>query len=128
TEAKYIDPATGREGISVLSFKSALVAAAQYAEGKVQKFLKGCFFIQPDFFVESTPCVFIEGKSRMLEDQVRVGMGKADMRYRPAYFPWSVTLHIEYDAALVTPQQIITLLNRAGFSGGVGEWRQSSPV
>jgi hypothetical protein len=125
--AKYLDPATGREGVSALAFKSALVSAARFCEGVKQVFLKGALFIKPDFFCDGTPCLVIDGKPRMREDMTRVGMGTADIRYRPEYDPWSVKMTIEFDAELISPQSLVTLVNRAGFSGGVGEWRPSSP-
>lgn len=129
-EAKYRDPQTKQEGMSLLSFKAAIVDAASFVETVSMKYLKGSLFILPDFVdADGTPCVVIKGNAKMREDLVRLsGIGStADLRYRPIYDPWSVTLRIEFDAGLVTPHQIVNLLNRAGFSIGVGDWRPSSP-
>lgn len=47
-------------------------------------------------------------------------------RIRPQYFPWKVTLRIRYNSDLITPNQIVNLLNLAGSIIGVGEGRPSS--
>jgi len=54
---------------------------------------------QTSFFVkancEETQLVQIFGKARMRTDQVRVGMGSADIRYRPEYLNWTAELTID---------------------------------
>jgi len=128
-EAAKYKSKSGQEGMSILSFKAAMVDAAQHVDGVKMKFLKGCFFITADFYdADHVPCVRIQGKAKMREDVVHVGMGTADLRYRPEYSPWKVTLLIQYRRDLITPDQVVNLLNQAGFSGGVGEWRPSSPM
>ena len=53
--------------------------------------------------------------------------GTPDTRHRPEFIDWSTTLTILYDANQITPDQIINLINQAGFSSGVGDWRPSAP-
>ena len=50
-----------------------------------------------------------------------------DVRHRPEFVDWSVELIIQYDEEQVTPEQIINLINSAGFTSGIGDWRPSSP-
>ena len=57
------------------------------------------------------------------EDIVRVGMGATDLRYRPEFAEWSAEVEFIYDADLLTIQDVVNLVDRAGFSVGVGEWR-----
>jgi len=59
----------------------------------------------------------------MREDMVRVGMGVADIRYRPQFDPWAAKVRIAFNAAAISPEQIANLLDIAGFGVGVGEWR-----
>jgi len=54
---------------------------------------------------------------------VRVGAGSTDMRYRPEFSEWSVNVIVEIDSDLLNEQDVVNLVNRAGFSIGVGEWR-----
>lgn len=69
----------------------------------------------------------IEGaKPKMRTDTVRIGsFGSkvADLRYRPMYVGWSVTLTIEFNVHAISAEWIAYLLNVAGFAVGVGEWR-----
>jgi len=57
------------------------------------------------------------------EDIVRIGANQTDIRYRPQFDEWRVKITAEIDSELLTMQDIANLVNRAGFSVGVGEWR-----
>ena len=59
----------------------------------------------------------------MREDMVRIGMGVADMRYRAEFWPWHAELEISYNTRALSLEQIMNLLNTAGFGVGIGEWR-----
>ncbi len=61
------------------------------------------------------------------EDMVRVGMGTADLRYRPEFRSWRCNLRSVFDARQVSAEQIVNLFTQAGFSSGIGEWRRSAP-
>jgi hypothetical protein len=69
--------------------------------------------------------VRIEGEPLMRRDVVRVGNFKdvADLRYRAEFPVWSVVLTIKYNARVMSAEEIINLLEIAGFAVGVGEWR-----
>lgn len=59
----------------------------------------------------------------MRTDMVRVGMGSADVRYRPEYPEWSATLTIEFNAGMISLNQVYQLVKAAGYSCGIGEMR-----
>ena len=59
----------------------------------------------------------------MREDMVRVGMGTADIRFRGEVSDWSIDFIIEYNPTVISCEQILGLLDLAGFSVGIGEWR-----
>lgn len=109
----------GRFGFPAIAFKAAAVNAA-YQQGLVSKktTIRGAFHID---------CELIEiiGKPTMREDMVKIGgMSKvADIRYRGAFEEWSAILPITYNPVVITPEQIVSFINMAGFSCGVGEWR-----
>lgn len=65
----------------------------------------------------------IEGEPEMREDMVRIGMGTADIRYRPQFMPWKTTLTVKWNRSTLSVEQIVNLFNIAGFGVGVGEWR-----
>ncbi len=106
----------GKPGFPTLAFKSAAVAAARQVEGISMVFLRGAFHTIGHL-------IPLEGSPRMRLDTVRVGMGTADLRYRPEFPQWAVTLVIRLNVRALTLEQLIHLFNQAGFSVGVGEWR-----
>jgi hypothetical protein len=103
-------------GFPSVAFKSAAVSACRFAEGVKMTELRGALHIAGEL-------VGIEGKPQPREDMVRVGMGSADLRFRAQFPSWKVRLTVQYNAAVITPEQIANLFNLAGFSIGVGDWR-----
>lgn len=58
------------------------------------------------------------------EDNVTIGMGTADLRYRPEFKDWYMDLVLEYNASgSLTLEQIINIINVGGYGCGLGEWR-----
>jgi hypothetical protein len=115
-EAFYRLP-DGKPGFPTIAFKQAAVSAGgRFSDGLKMTELRGAFFIEGEL-------VEITGKPTMREDMVRVGMGTADIRYRPEFKAWRVSLPIRYNADAISLEQIVNLFNQAGFGVGVGEWR-----
>lgn len=66
--------------------------------------------------------------NRRVDYPRRAGLnGAPDERHRPEFHDWKCKLFIEYDGNQITLNQIVNLINQAGFSSGVGDWRPSSP-
>ena len=111
----------GRFGFPTCAFKASAIDAG-YQQGVIAKktTARGAFHILGEFAV-------IEGIPEMREDMVQIGgMSKvADIRYRPEFKQWKTTLTIKYNKSVITPEQIMNLLNYGGFANGVGEWRPS---
>ena len=105
----------GSYGFPAVAFKAAAVRAGTYCDMKMI-FLRGAFHVEGDL-------VLIEGEPEPREDMVRVGMGTADIRYRPQFPKWATELDITYNSRALTDEQIINLFEIAGFAVGVGEWR-----
>jgi len=63
------------------------------------------------------------------EDLVkRAGInGTPDIRHRPEFMEWECDIHILYDVNVITLDTIANLIDRAGFTSGIGDWRPSSP-
>ena len=60
----------------------------------------------------------------MRTDHVRIGVKQTDVRYRPSYpIGWSVDIPIVYDADVISIEQLLNLIERAGFSVGLCEHR-----
>ena len=64
-----------------------------------------------------------EQHPQMRMDMVRIGMGTADVRFRPEFRDWSADVPIRFNEAVISVEQIVNLFNLAGFGVGIGEWR-----
>ena len=52
------------------------------------------------------------------------GMSRtSSIAYRPMYEDWGMDVPIWINAGFVSPDQIVNLLNIAGFGVGIGDWR-----
>ena len=66
--------------------------------------------------------------NRRIDNPKRSGRNKTpDVRHRPEFIDWNVELLIQYDEEQITPEQIVNLINSAGFTSGIGDWRPSAP-
>lgn len=117
--AKHKSP-LGFDGFPAGGFKKALIRGAKMT-GLVMKDTQMSFFVKAD--CEETQLVKIDGDCRMRTDMVRVGMGSADIRYRPEYLNWSANLVIEYNEGLISLDQIFQMIMAAGYGCGIGDWR-----
>ncbi len=117
--AKHI-ASDGWEGFPAAGFKAAMIRGAKII-GMVMKDAGMSFFVKAD--CEETQLVRVHGEARMRTDMVRVGMGSADVRYRPEYPTWGATLTIEFNAGMISLDQIYQLVKAAGYSCGIGEMR-----
>lgn len=115
-EAFYRLPG-GEPGFPTIGFKAAAVSAGgRFSEGMKMTEMRGSFHIEGEL-------VEIIGEPEMREDTVRVGMGSADLRYRPEFKNWKTYLPIRYNADKISLDQLVNIFNLAGFGVGVGEWR-----
>jgi len=118
---KYKTP-EGKDAMVTSAFKRAMVGALRYFDGVSMVLGKTAFFVEGEF-------VELEGAPRMREDMVRLdGPGaKADIRYRAGYPEWKTKLIITYAKDILTLESILALIEAAGQTQGVGDWRPSSP-
>lgn len=119
--ARYV--VNGKDCITAITMKKAIMTAATFAD-EYKTHIGMCLFVRGsegngDFIP------ILGSKPQMREDVVRVGtMTKtADLRYRPEYVDWSAEFVIEYNARVLTADQVLNLVSIAGFSCGVCEWR-----
>lgn len=105
----------GRYGFPAIGVKAAMVSACRFVDAKMT-FARGAFHIDGEL-------VEIIGEPRPREDMVRVGMGTADIRYRPEFVEWKIPVKIKFNTAVIGVEQLANLLNSAGFGIGIGEWR-----
>lgn len=120
-------------GFPAIAFKAATVSAARFYRDVTMTALRQFLFFSgivsgPDR-VSLVPITFAgklpkgEEWPRMREDVVRVGMGSADLRYRPEFWPWRAELTITYVKSALTQGSVLSLIDAGGLGVGVGEWR-----
>lgn len=112
-------------GFPTLAFKAAALDAG-FQQGALVKnagtkdlaktTARGAIFIEEDFAV-------IEGTPTMREDIARIGSGTADLRYRAEFKTWSTELKIQFNASVLSVEQVVNLFRLGGFANGVGDWR-----
>lgn len=111
-----------RFGFPATAIKQAANSAA-YRLGwvKNQMGLRGAWFIEAD----ENGLVEVHSDTPVIrEDMVKIGMGTADLRYRPQFNNWYCDLTISYNAAgEFDLSSIINAINAGGYICGVGEWR-----
>lgn len=103
------------------SFKAAIVDAA--ADSGIYKTTTRRAIFIPDEWVR----IYHQEKPRMRTDRVVIGQGTTSVAYRGEFKDWWVVINVEYDSGLLSLEQVVNLVNRAGFSCGVGEWRPNAP-
>lgn len=114
-EACFYKTETGAYGFPAIGVKAAMVSACRFVDAKMTV-MRGAFHIDCEMLT-------VVGEPRPREDMVRVGMGTADIRYRPEFVDWRIPVTIKFNASVISAEQIANLLNAAGFGVGIGEWR-----
>jgi hypothetical protein len=114
-EACFYRTETGAYGFPAIGVKAAMVSACRFVDAKMTV-MRGAFHIDCEMLT-------VIGDPRPREDMVRVGMGTADIRYRPEFVEWRMPVTIKFNASVISAEQLANLLNAAGFGVGIGEWR-----
>lgn len=132
-EDSFYYDASDRVAIPARNIKSAITNSARFIEGVQMVLLRGTIFIRGD--VDGFIPILVKNKvvtrkdvrrntsEWMRRDEVTVGMGSADLRFRGQLKEWSAEFLIEFDANNLSAEQVLNLLQRAGFSQGLMEWR-----
>jgi hypothetical protein len=111
------DIEAGRYGFPAVGFKSAAVDAVTSVAGMTKVAARQSFHIVGEFVEIMGP------PPSMREDIARVGMGVADLRYRPEFSPWGAILTVTVNTSAISAEQVVSLFDLAGFAVGIGDWR-----
>lgn len=107
-------------GFPANAFKKAMVNACSFVEGIPKTRIRGVVHVHGDIL----PLKY--SKLVLRQDTVRIGKWNSktsDIRFRGEFHDWSVKLRLQYNSNAITPEQLAMLINNAGFSVGLGEWR-----
>jgi hypothetical protein len=107
----------GRYFIPAAALKAAFVAGCRGTGRDLPMTVaRGLMFLPEDPILEWNEMI-------ARDDMVRNETGVVDTRYRWEFRGWGCDVRIQYDASQVTIEQLVNLVNRGGFSTGIGEWR-----
>jgi hypothetical protein len=125
--AKYLN-ARGEECIPVTAIKKALVSAATAFDDLTKVALRQALFVAPRADPASllVPILDVTGKplqGKMREDAVTIGINTRGLTYRPEYRGWKLELFIEYNPRLISTEQLLALIDQAGWGVGICEGR-----
>lgn len=109
---------SGDYGIPAMSVKSAMIEVAHKDTGLAKTVVRKALRFS------SAGVIPLECEEPTIrEDIVRVGNQQTDLRYRPEFYPWSAQVALSFDSDLLSVNDVLNLVDRAGFSVGIGEWR-----
>jgi hypothetical protein len=124
--AKYIDD-QGRECIPLTALKKSFIEAATAFDDLTKVALRQALFVESAH--GPGPLVPIEtldgkwAKGRIREDAVTIGISTRGLTYRPEYAEWMVRVKIQFNQRLVSKEQLLALVEQAGWGIGICEGR-----
>ncbi len=108
---------SGKIGYPAFGFKKGMMECTAFVGDKAfsKKLVSGAVKIMN---IEDGLIPIKFGKQTVLEHNIG-----PQTKFTPQFHDWSCELDIQYDQNNISAQDIITLLNYAGFYNGVGAWR-----
>lgn len=125
--AKYFDD-KARECVPVTVIKKALVSAATAMSDLTKVGIRQALFVESahDASSQLIPIETHDGQfatGTLREDAVTIGINTRGLTYRPQYAEWQLRINIEYQPTLIGREQLIALLEQAGWGVGICEGR-----
>jgi len=125
--ARYVNE-KGHECANVAALKKSIITAATAFEDITKVGLRQAIFVDPVAEPGSwlVPIETHEGKPAvgvMREDAVTIGINTRALTYRPEYKEWQVRIRVEYNPRIVSKEQLLALVDQAGWGVGIAEGR-----
>lgn len=109
---------TGTYGVPGGAFKECMVAAGYRCMGEQMTRLRAMFTVP----VEIVP--ILDSVPQMRRDAGRLQGRVLTPIWRPEFpLPWRMEVPFKFNASLITLEQLVNLIDLAGFSIGIGAWR-----
>jgi hypothetical protein len=124
--AKYIDD-QGRECAPITAIKKSIISAATAFDDITKVGLRQAIFVSsksgPGLLVPIEKHDGSPARGLMREDAVTIGINTRGLTYRPEYKEWQVRVNIEYNPRIVSEEQLLALVDQAGWGVGICEGR-----
>jgi len=127
-EAAKLRDGKNRECVPVTALKKSLINSATAFDDLTKVALRQALFVSPtdDRASMLVPIETFEGKPAagvMREDAVTIGVNTRGLAYRPMYEQWQLRITVEYNPRLVSEEQLLALIDQAGWGIGICEGR-----
>ena len=124
--AKYFDR-LGRECAPIAAIKKSIISAVSAFDDITKVGLRQALFVNaPDLPGALAPIETHDGRNAvgvMREDAVTIGINTRGLVYRPEYSEWQIRINIEYNPRIVSEEQLLALVDQAGWGVGICEGR-----
>lgn len=110
------DVLTGRFGFPSIAFKSAAITAVTTIGSMTKVLARQCFHVTGEYVELLGPA------PSQRFDITTVGM-TSDTRFRAEFEEWGAILPIQFNAGVISAEQVMQLIHSGGFGVGVGDWR-----
>jgi hypothetical protein len=125
--ARYVDEA-GRECAPITALKKSIITAATAFDDVTKVGLRQAVFVDAiaNPGAALVPIETHEGKPAvavMREDAVTIGINTRGLAYRPEYKEWQLRVRIEFNPRIVSREQLLALVDQAGWGVGIAEGR-----
>jgi hypothetical protein len=114
--SRYLDQ-LGRDCLPATCFKESMVRAVSFVDGMPMTEARGAFFVDGDLLPLRASEPYCHKARVVLSGKTTT------IAYRACYEQWETDLAISYQEGVVTAEQIINIIELAGFAVGVGAWR-----
>ncbi len=125
--ARYVD-SDGRECAPITALKKSIITAATAFDDITKVGLRQAVFVD-SVAVPGAALVPIETHDGqpavgvMQEDAVTIGINTRGLSYRPAYKEWQLRIRVEFNPRIVSEEQLLALVDQAGWGVGICEGR-----
>lgn len=126
----------GVYGFPAMGVKNCILSAAHKDKGIARTGVMAALWIDAEMVrtrpalagaICDMPLVRIWGSDpEMREDMVKIGAGlnkTANLAYRAQFTTWAIRITGRFNTTILTPEALAFLIQDAGMSSGLGEWR-----
>jgi hypothetical protein len=125
--ARYVNK-KGEECAPITALKKCMVAAGTAMDNLTKVAIRQALFVMPtdDLSNWLVPILTPDNQPAvgvMREDAVTIGINTRGLTYRPEYTQWRLKIRIEYNPRLISREQLMELIEHAGWGVGICEGR-----
>ena len=114
-------------GVPAGAFRNAMISACRTVGYKMTHAKLAAFVLADGYDQEDeTPLIRIYGEPKRHTTYARNDNGSVDIRVRPMWTKWNMTVRVRYDLDMFSHTDIVNLMLRVGAQVGIGEGRPDS--